>query len=71
MSVTGINKKKFTIRISLDNEVITEYTTLAEMNKLQKGFTLIELIISITLLSLITIITTSILQNSIIQEIYT
>jgi hypothetical protein len=29
MSVTGINKKKFTIRISLDNEVITEYTTLA------------------------------------------
>ena len=38
------------------------------MNKLQKGFTLIELIISITLLSLITIITTSILQNSIIQR---
>ena len=38
------------------------------MNKLQKGFTLIELVISITLLSFITIITTSILQNSIIQR---
>ncbi|MFL2692558.1 MAG: prepilin-type N-terminal cleavage/methylation domain-containing protein [Gammaproteobacteria bacterium] len=29
MSVTGINKKQFTIRISLDDEVIAEYTTLA------------------------------------------
>ena len=38
------------------------------MDKLQKGFTLIELLISIFLLSLITIITTSILQNSIIQR---
>ena len=38
------------------------------MNKLQKGFTLIELLISIVLLSLITIITTSILQNLIIQR---
>ena len=38
------------------------------MDKLQKGFTLIELLISIVLLSLITIITTSILQNSFIQR---
>ena len=29
MSVTGINKKQFTLRISLDEEVIAEYTTLA------------------------------------------
>ena len=29
MSVTGINRKQFSIRISLDDEVITEYTTLA------------------------------------------
>jgi hypothetical protein len=29
MSVTGINKKQFSIRVSLDDEVITEYITLA------------------------------------------
>ncbi len=29
MSVTGINKKQFSIRVSLDDEVISEYITLA------------------------------------------
>ena len=29
MSVTGINKKQFSIRVSLDDEVISEYKTLA------------------------------------------